>query len=82
MRYQLHVTAINDMGGIVCESSVPNLSLEEASIHVEEFIDRMERRSVPFVRVVQDLAVIREERPRGLYLGLFAPSEMGLFGSA
>jgi hypothetical protein len=74
MRYLILLRAFDTMGEIVSESSFAAVSPDESVAYEQEFIDRLERRDVPFVRVTKDIAIDRSAShslPQdGGYIGL------------
>lgn len=74
MRYLILLRAFDTTGDIVSESSFAAVSPDESVAYEQEFIDRLERRSVPFVRVTKDIAIDRSSlqsaRQDGGYIGL------------
>jgi hypothetical protein len=70
MRYQIILRAHDEHGGVVSESMFPSCTPAESSAYEEEFIDRLDRRGVSFVRVTKDIALDRSTPSLGSYIGV------------
>jgi hypothetical protein len=78
MRHLVLLRAFDSTGDVVSETSYAAATPDESVAYEQEFIDRLERRSVPFVRVVKDISIDRSaprsaKRPMpkdGSYIGL------------